>query len=192
VFQIRLDKPPGVVLPLWPLIDYLLCRYHHIKPLCGGGGIMAIELRHYYKNTLTLADGSEIRTGDTILELHMNNHWFKERRKLNLTISQLTPQILASFAQDLSILARKINDGIFGNVTALRGCTHLDSGARRLGFQVEAFPNTVWKKWAQFYLAGLVQIYDPRRKEASRSNKPLELKEVWLSKRELLRRYGSI
>jgi hypothetical protein len=121
----------------------------------------------------------------------MNNNWFKERHKLNLTTSQLLRQIFTSFTMDLSILARKINDGIFGDVAALHGCTHLGSGARRLGFQVKELPNSTWKKWAQFYLAGLVQVYDPRRNKASRSNRPLELKEVWLSKPELLRRYGS-
>ena len=152
---------------------------------------MAIEVRHYKKNTLTLADGSEIKAGDTILELHLNNKWFKERRNLNLTASQLVQQMLASFAKDLSILTRQIDCGIFGDVAALHGCTHLGRGARRLGFQVEELPDTKWKKWAQFYLAGLVQVYDPRRNEDFRSNRPIELKEVWLSKPELLRRYGS-
>jgi hypothetical protein len=186
-----MNKPPGFVLFLWPLIDSLLCRYYHIRPLGEGSELMGIEVRQYKKNTLTLADSSEIKAGDTILELHMNNGWFKERRKLNLTTSQLVRQIFASFEKDLSILARKIDDGIFGDIAALHGCTHLGSGARRLGFQVKELPDSTWKKWAQFYLAGLVHVYDPRRNETSRSNRPIELKEIWLSKSELSRRYGS-
>lgn len=159
--------------------------------MSGGCGIMAIEVRHYKKNTLTLADGSEIKAGDTVLEIHINNNWFKERRKFNLTTSQLLRQMLVSFTKDLSILAGKIDEGIFGDVAALRGCTHLGSGARYLGFQVRKLPDTTWKKWAQFYLAGLVQVYDPRRNKIFRSNRPIELKEVWLSKTELFRKYGS-
>jgi hypothetical protein len=186
-----MNKPPGFVLFLWPLVDSLLCRYYHIRPLGEGSGIMAVEVRQYKKNTLTLTDSSEIKAGDTILELHMNNNWFKERRKFNLTTSQLVQQIFASLVKDLSILTKKIDDGIFGDIAALHGCTHLGSGARHLGFQVKELPNTTWKQWAQFYLAGLVQVYDPRRNEVSRSNRPLELKEIWLSKSELSRRYGS-
>jgi len=160
-------------------------------PLRMGSGIMLVEVRRNKRHTLTLADGSEIKACDTILELHINNNWFKERHKLNLTTSRLTRDILVSFAHDLGILAKQMDNGMFDNVAALHGCTHLGIGARRLGFQVEALPNTLWKRLAQFYISGLVQVYGPRRAEAFRSNKPLELKEVWLSKPELLRRYGS-
>jgi hypothetical protein len=186
-----MDKPPGFVLILWPLIDGLLRRYHHVRTLSAGSGIMAVEVRRYERNAITLADGSETKAGDTILELHMNNNWFKERRKLNPTTSCLTREVLVSFAQDLGILAQQIDNGIFGGVTALHGCSHLGIFARRLGFQVEELPNSLWRKWAQFYLAGLMQVYDPRGNESFKSHRPPELKEVWLSKQELLRRYGS-
>jgi hypothetical protein len=190
VFRIRLDKPPQFVLPLWPSIDYLLCQYHHVRHLDGGSGIMVIEIKRYKKNTFTLSDGSVIRPGDTILELHLNNNWFKKKRKLNLTTPQLNRQILASFARDLSVLSVKIGDGTLDDVVALHGCTHLGRGARRLGFQVEALPDTTWKKWARFYLAGLVRVYGARRKEFSALDELPELEEVWLSIPELLKRYS--
>jgi hypothetical protein len=185
-----MDKPPGFVLILWPLIDAILCRYHHIRPLGTGSGIMAVEFRCHKGHTITLADGFKVRTGDPILELHINNNWFKKRRKLNLTTSHLTQEVLVYFAQDLSILAKQIDNGIFGEVVALHGCTHLGIGARRLGFQVEELPDTLWKKWAEFYLAGLIEVYNAKEHEELRSNMVIELKEVWLSKPELLRRYG--
>jgi hypothetical protein len=52
-------------------------------------------------------------------------------------------------------------------------------------------PNSLWKRFARFYISGLAQVYGPQRSQASRSNEPLELEEIWFSKRELLRRYGS-
>jgi hypothetical protein len=152
---------------------------------------MVIELRCYKKNTFTLADGSAIRPGDTLLELHLNNNWFKKKRKLNLTTPQLNRQILAAFSQDLGTLARKIGDGTFGDVVAIHGCTHLGSGARRLGFQVESLPETTWKRWARFYLAGLVQVYSARRKEVFGSDELPDIEEVWFSIPELLKRYSS-
>jgi len=155
-----------------------------------GSGIMSVEVRHKKRHIFTLTDGSEIKAGDTILELHIHNNWFKERHKLNLTAPHVSRDMLVSFAHDLGILAKEMDNGIFDNVAALHGCTHLGVAARRLGFQVEELPNTLWKKFAQFYISGLVQVYGPRRAEAFRPDEPLELKEVWFSKRELLRRYG--
>jgi hypothetical protein len=160
-------------------------------PLTMGSGIVAVEVRRNNGHTFTLTDGSEIKARDTILELHINNNWFKQRHKLNLTTSRLARDMLVSFAHDLGILAKEFDNGIFDNVAALHGCTHLGAAARRLGFQVQELPNSLWKRFARFYISGLVQVYGPRRSEAFRSNKPLELKEVWLSKPELLRRYGS-
>lgn len=160
-------------------------------PIAMGSGIVAVEVRRNNRHTFTLADGSEIKAGDTILEIHINNNWFKQRHKLNLTNTRMARDMLVSFTHDLGVLAKELDDGVFSNCTALHGCTHLGIAARRLGFQVKELPNSLWKTFARFYISGLAQVYGPRRSGASRSNGPIELEEVWLSKRELLRRYGS-
>jgi hypothetical protein len=160
-------------------------------PLTAGSGIIVVEVRRNDAHTVRLADGSEIKAGDTILEIHINNSWFKQRHKLNATTARMARDMLVSFAHDLGILAQELDHGVFSNCTALHGCTHIGVIAGRLGFQVEQLPNSLWKRFAQFYISGLAQVYGPRRSDASRPNGPLELKEVWLSKRELLRRYGS-
>jgi hypothetical protein len=121
----------------------------------------------------------------------MNNKWYRERRGLKLSILRLNREILIAFARDLRILSAKIDAGIFGDVAAVHGCTHLALGARRLGFQVETLPETTWKVWAQFYIAGLVRVYSPRPKRAAGPERPLEFREVWLSRTELSKRYGS-
>jgi hypothetical protein len=162
-----------------------------MMPLRMGSGILFVEPRRNSGHAVTLDDGFEIKARDTILELHINNNWFKERHKLNLTTQHIAREMLVSFAHDLRILARELDNGIFANVAALHGCTHLGAVARRLGFQVQELPDSLWKTGAQFYVSGLAQVYGPRRSQAFRSNKPFELKEVWLSKRELLKRYGS-
>ena len=189
--QIRLDKPPAFVLPLWPLIDGLLRRCHHMLPVPGGSGIIFVEVRRNDAHTVTLTDGSQIKVGDMILEIHINNNWFKQRHKLNLTTSRVARDMLVSFAHDLGILAKELDDGAFSNCVALHGCTHIGVAAGRLGFQVGELPNSLWKKFARFYVSGLAQAYGPRRSRAGGSDGPIELEEVWLSKRELLKRYGS-
>jgi hypothetical protein len=162
-----------------------------MMPLRMGSGIVVVEVRRNKRHTFTLIDGSEIKARDTILKVHINNNWFKQRHKLNLTTPHVARDMLVSFGHDLGILAKETDNGIFDNVATLHGCTHLGVVARRLGFQVEESPNTLWKRFAQFYVSGLVQVYGPRRSEAFRPYEPVELKEVWFSKRELLSRYGS-
>jgi len=184
--------PPRFVLILWPVADKLLRVIYHSRPLkADDSGIIRFNLRRYKGPTRMLNDGSKVKTGDTIIELHLNNAWFKRRRNLNLKASQSPQEFLGCFAQDLRILVQQIASGMFGNITALHGSTLLHIAARRLGFQVDELPDSLWKKGARFYMAGLMQVYHLRGDEVSElREKPWELKEVWLSRSALLTRYG--
>jgi hypothetical protein len=184
--------PPRFVLVLWPVMDRLLRVIHHIRPLkADDSGIIRFNLHRYKGPTRVLNDGSKVKTGDTIIELHLNNDWFKRGRNLNLSASQSPREFLGCFAQDLRILAQQITSGTFGNIAALHGITLLHVAARRLGFQVDELPDSLWKKGARFYMAGLMQVYHLRGDEVSGlREKPWELKEVWLSRAALLDGYG--
>jgi hypothetical protein len=184
--------PPRFVLLLWPAVDRLLRVIHHIRPLkSDNSGIVSLDIRYHKGRTVALNDGSRVKTGDKIIELHLNNYWFKRRRKLAIKVSQSSREILGCLEQDLRFLAQQVVNGTFEGVVALHGSTFFHTGAKRLGFQVEELPDSLWKKGAYFYMAGLMQIYHLRAGEApKRREKPLELKEVWLSKAALLTKYG--
>jgi peptidoglycan-N-acetylglucosamine deacetylase len=186
------NMPPRFVLILWPVADRLLRVIYRIRPLkADDSGIMRFSLHRYKGPTKVLNDGSKVKTGDTIVELHLNNAWFKRRRNLNLSASQSPREFLGCFAQDLRILAQQIVSGTFGNIAALHGITLLHIAARRLGFQVDELPDSLWKKGARFYMARLMQVYHLRGEEVSGlREKPWELKEVWFSRAALLSQYG--
>jgi len=190
-----LDKriQPGFVLVLWLVIHKLIRMFYHVKPLRDDNSdIICVKLRRYNARPITLGDGSEIKAGDRIIEIHVNDNWFKKRRKLDIKASRLTWEILHCFTQDLSFLAEQIASGMFDRVTALHGTTLLHRGARRLGFQVEELPDTLWKKGVEFYIAGLMQVYHLGISEGFKiTGRPLELKGIWLSRAALLRRYGA-
>jgi len=184
--------PPRLVLILWPVIDKLLRVVYHIRPLRpDDSGIIRFSIHRYKGPPKVLDDGSEVKNGDIIMELHLNNAWFQGRRKLNLGASQSPREFLGCFAEDLRILGQQITGGMYGNITALHGSTILHVAAKRLGFQVNELPASLWNKRARFYMAGLMQVYHLRGDEVSGlREKPWELKEVWLSRAELLTRYG--
>jgi hypothetical protein len=146
----------------------------------GSGAILA-EVR-CYGHEVILNDGSKIKASDKIVELHLNNDWFKEGHKLYTTATRFTWHMITSFTQDLHVMAKEMDNGIFSNCTALHGRTQLGVIAKRLGFQVNKLPDSLWKKGARFYISGLMQVYGSPRDN-------FELEEVWFSKRELLRRY---
>ncbi len=185
--------PPRFVLMFWPLADRLLRVVRHIKPLIADdSGIIRFNVGHYKGPTRVLNDGTEVKGGDAIVEVHLNNEWFKRRRALSLTASQSPREFLGCLAQELRILARQVASGNFGEIVALHGITLLYVAARRLGFQVDELPDSLWKKGALFYMAGLMQFYHLRGGDVPMlREKSWELKEVWLSRAALLSKYGS-
>lgn len=184
--------PPRFVLIFWPVVDRFLRLIWHIRPVkADDSGIVRFGLRQYKGPTKVLNDGSEVRIGDTIIELHMNNDWFKRRRRLNLKISESPWEILNCFEQDLRSLAQQVVNGRFEGVAALRASTFLHTGAKRLGFQVDELPISLWKRGARFYMTGLMRAYNLRANETpKRRGRPVDLKEIWLSKAALLSKYG--
>jgi hypothetical protein len=184
--------PPRFVLIFWPVADRLLRLIYRIRPLkADDSSIIRFNLCHYKGPTRVLDDGSKVKTGDIIIELHLNNAWFKRRRNLNLSASQSPREFLGSVAKDLCLLAQQVASGMFGNITALHGITLLHVAARRLGFQIDELPDSLWKKGARFYMAGLMQVYHLRGDEVSGlREKTWELKEIWLSRATLLSKYG--
>ena len=176
---------------LWPQIVWLLCVICRIKPLrADGSSILSIKLRRYKGSYISLDDGSEIKAGDQIIEIHLNGAWFKQRREENLEARQLPWKVMYYFSQDLNFLTKQIADGIFDKVVAIHGITFLYALARRVGFQVEELPDSLWKRCAQFYIAGLMRVYYlPAGGRLETLGRSMELKEVWLSREMLLKTY---
>ncbi|MFU8796398.1 MAG: YkoP family protein [Dehalococcoidia bacterium] len=186
------STPFWIGMLLWPVIGRLLRVIYRIRPLRDDGtAIICLDLRRYRGSTITLYDGSMVRTGDRIIELHINDAWFEKRRKLNTTTSDSPWEILGCLRLDLCLLAQQMGDGMFEDVVALHGSTLLHAGAARLGFQVEEIPDTLWKKVAFVCMARLLQVHHQRAGKVSRLRaRPLELKGIWLSRAALLDRYG--
>ena len=184
--------PPRFALILWPVIDKCLRTISRTKPVrVDGSGIIRFNIHRYKGPTKLLNDGSEVKSGDRIIELHLDNAWFRKRRNLYLSVLQSPQEFLGCFAQDLQILAQQISGGTFGDIAALHGSTLLYVAARRLGFQVNEIPDSLWKKGARFYMAGLMQVYHLRGDGVLGLRvKTWQLKEVWFSRLTLLSKYS--
>jgi hypothetical protein len=165
-----------------------------VRSLGRSGSIIRIELRRHKGRTVKLLDGCEVRHGDPVIKLHLDNGWIAEKRQPSsgpgTTDSQ--PGVMRCFREGFRLLATQVASGKYGDVVAVYGWTALHTGARRLGFQVIELPSTLRTKVAQFYITSLMQFYHIRGKERYKaSRKRLKVKAIWLSRAEFLRIYHS-
>jgi len=184
----------AIVRPLLPIIHRLCTLVLGVRSLGRSGGIILIELKKYRGGTIKLSDGCEVKDGDRVIKLHLDNAWIADRRQSGLrTATTALPRgVGRCFRDSFKLLAAQVADGSYGNVVAVCGWTVLHKGARKLGFQVFELPGTLRVRLAHFYITSLMRFYNIRGEGRYKSSRErLQVKAVWLSRDEFLKLYHS-
>ncbi|HEX6508283.1 MAG TPA: hypothetical protein VF221_11680 [Chloroflexota bacterium] len=176
------------LLRIWPLWEWIARRIWLTRPIPGARyGVFTVHMTRYRGDRFLLPDGSTIRPGDQVGELHFNNRVMVEVTRRRIW------DLLPALEADLRSLALWITGPDFPtDVTAFYGVTLLSSGARRLGFTARERPVTVRARLDRFFLSGLLALYSRQGLSRLRlgSTYGTYPQEVWMSRAELLRRYG--
>lgn len=186
-----------IVLRGWVFLDVMVSWYLNSKPLRQDRiTTIDVRLRRRRGGPVKLDDGSVVNPGDLILEIHINNGWFLRNKDIMHLPGKIGWEFLSAFSEDLKYLAKQLNDEIFApEIKAIHGRTLLrqDQGNQRLGFTIVDLPDSWWRHLSLFYLKGLRQAYYPERARRSLAKvKPLFKKEIWMSRKKLLQRYGPL
>jgi len=169
------------VLKVWLWWEGLTTWWWRLRPV-RPGGILRYQRTRYRGQPRTLADGTELRPGDVILELHFAN------RVLAQTDSRNPWQVLRALAEDLNLLAQQSAEGELGEVKALHGVTLFARPGQRLGFEFRPLPDTWYTRLMRFFFVGLLLVYHPRGWSGlTRPPDTLWPGEVWLGKNTLAR-----
>ena len=126
-----------------------------------------------------------VRRVGSILELHLDGKALAAMRR---GPGYSTFHAVHVLREDLSALARRLRDGEFAGVTAVRGTSLMGEAGAVLGFEVRPVKKTIGNRLERYFMVGLDAIYHPRGlRERAKARWPVE---VTMSVDELLRRYG--
>ena len=131
-------------------------------------------------------DGTTIRSGDPIVELHFDNAALMS----STAAASWNPwETMETLDTDLSELALTVASGALGRVVALHGVTMFAVPGRRLGFELHPVPHTLAWSLRRYFLIGLLPIYHRDGwQEFDRMRRHRWPAELWMSTRALLRR----
>jgi len=184
----------AIIRAMLPIISRIYAIALGIKPL-GRDGIICIEVRRYKGCLVKLEDGCEVRPGDPVIKLHLNNAWIAETVRLSSRSGRkgFPRGLVYHFRDGLQLLAAEVAKGKYGGIVAVYGWTAFHVHAGRLGFQVSDLPNTLRLKLARLHITALMQAHHiPWLRRHTASRKSLKVKAVWFSRAELLRIHGSV
>jgi hypothetical protein len=182
------SAPPERLERILAFIERIDRRRRHIRRIRSRGGILGVELTRWRDATVTLDDGTRIRPGDPVGELHFENR----------VIERFDPAawLTAGFDAgrvDLVALAGWSARQAPGDVPmAYHGATILWPIARRFGFEIHDRRRTLGVRLQDWYDRGILARWAPAgRDRLRRGCGALATRDAWLSASELRRRYGS-
>ncbi|HZR40724.1 MAG TPA: MFS transporter [Ktedonobacteraceae bacterium] len=188
-FQTRAGNAFGFLL-FWPFWERITRSIWHLKPVPHAPyHLLEVRFTHHRGQPLDLPDGTHVGRGDPIIELHFRNRAFLE-------VEEHAPtwKYIQLIAQNLKALACWMREPDFpGAPLAIYGTTLLFRGAPRLGFMLRERPRNLYTYLERFFMTGLLVLYHRRggARLLQGTTYGTYPQEVWMSREELLRRYGN-
>lgn len=187
-FQTRSGKARGFLL-VWPVWEHIYQAFTRIKPLPDApNDLLEVRYTRYHGRPMVLPGGEQIGKGDAIIDLHFHN------QTLMQTASQASSwQLIHMIGEDMHALAAWVLSTDFpAEPKAVFAVTLMSRGAPRMGFTLRDRPHTLYNWLDRFFMTGLLVLYHSKGTERLLQGTTYGQypQEVWMSRDELLRRYG--
>jgi len=189
-----LTLPKRMLVAVWMLWERCFLWLFNVEPVDETNPLLKLRVREYQgSQPITLSDGEEIRKGDRVLELHLDNDTLFQMGADARTSLHLAIQLVRGMEQLLPQVIRAIqNNPDYTDVKGLYGISLIHRGTRQLGFTVVDLPKGVFTSLTQIYLRILMSIIHPQGKERLKTNsEKLVPKIIAMSKKELINRYAA-
>jgi hypothetical protein len=177
------------------LYERVYARLHGLRDLPGGDrSCLRFALTRHRGRPVRLSDGTVLARGDPVVVLHLHNTALGCIGRDGVSAAQAGLAFRRLLRESLALLAtRAVTDPRFADLRAVGGLTHLWRGSRRFGFA--AYPPRS-RAWARIVAAHQQRL---RRRHAVPVALAVEFRTadgrgearwVWMSRRDLIARYG--
>ena len=181
-----------LMITLWIKWESLFYRLFYIQPIDKNQPFLNVRVRTLLgANAIQLSDGEEIKKGDHVLELHLNNEMLFKMGINSRSSIQLAIQMIRTTEQLLpKTLLFILNHPKYKEIKGLYGVSMIYRGTKQLGFTVIDLPRGLFFFLTKIYLRLLLLIVHPQGKQRLQTKGELLVpKMIAISTKEFIRRY---
>ena len=161
-------------------------RRYDIRPIGEGGYVLRFSVIRHRGPRVTLADGTVVSPGDPVGELHLDNRRvaaLHTEGRAGLRYRREVFRLLPVLARDLETRPE------YRAINAVCGASLFWAEAVLAGFENRRLPAfTRW--WLGWWERFLLVRYHPAGRRRLDQGRRTELRQLWISRRTLLERYG--
>lgn len=186
--RIGVLKRTAVALWLgWERVFQVLFRVRPVK----GDAIFHYRVRKYQGETLQLSDGEEIRKGDEVVELHLDNEKLFQTLSSSGSVIRMAIYVVREVGRAMPKLASELaGRPELDHVKGLYGISMINRGSQSFGFSTIDLPPGMFSRFTRIYLSLLLRVLHPGGGQRVRDKKEtLVPRIIAMSMTEFRRRY---
>ncbi|MCI3923690.1 polysaccharide deacetylase family protein [Paenibacillus sp. TRM 82003] len=177
---------------LWERCFHVLFRLQSAIPN-DPNSFLHYRVIDYRGESIPLSEGQTLRSGDRVVELHMNNELLYEFGKKARSPVQLAIQLIRAMEKTMPMLAESlVRRKDVDSIKAVLGTTMVNRGVEQFGFTVADMPKGAFSFTTRIYLKFLLSVIHPQGKDRlGQRAEMLVPKRIAISMQEVSRRYGA-
>lgn len=143
----------------WEKVFHFLFRLKTINP---ENPLIHFRVRSYRGQNVTMDDGSELVSGDQVMEIHFDNKLLFNLGTKAKSPVQLAIRMVRRMEQEMPLIARYVVDHTeLAKVKALYGVSMINRGPEQFGFTVKDLPKGIFSGSSRIYLKFLMRVIHP-------------------------------
>lgn len=180
-----------ILIFTWQVVEFSFTKIYHVLTIDAMFRISPSVWRHGVRHN----EGSSvsiIKDGTKAIDLHFQNETLISVSSAN--DNRAPVKILRMVKEGLRNIARVLETHPdYADVQVIMALTLMNRGIEMLGFHVEELPKAKEKKHIESYMRFLLGMYHPEGfKRLRQGSQSLSLKLVWMTRDELIERYGHV
>ncbi len=181
----------SLLLDVWEIWEKMFGLANHIEDI-RPGGLFRLNTHRYHGPRVELSDGTTVRAGDLVGELHLSNRSTHRLLLKHSSRVRATMAVKKELKLDLSYLASVVAaNPNASDIKAYYGITLLHHGTQSMGFEIrELQANRVLHWLLRIGQHLLLYLYHPAGAHRfEQGHQKLVTKYIWISRAKLLRQY---
>lgn len=160
-----------MIVALWLLWEKLFRLMFHLKSANKEDAFLHFRIRTYHGDKVIMTGGTELVSGDRVMELHFDNKKLFEISSRSRTPVQLAIKMIRKMDSALPELASYVvNHPELHDVKALYGVSMINRGPEQFGFTVTDLPKGWFASSSRIYLKLLMSVIHPEGSSRLKEN----------------------